>query len=94
MCIDYKKLNDASNHNGWPLPHIKQLLQRIGAATPKGPLSCLEMAGFGANPVEIPHPVDFSAQVTFSSQWNLGEIQWMKSWPKEVWKFPIISLES
>ena len=28
MCIDYKKLNEASDHNGWPLPHIKQLLQK------------------------------------------------------------------
>jgi len=35
MCIDYKKLNEASDHNGWPLPHIKQLLQRIGSAKPK-----------------------------------------------------------
>ena len=35
MCIDYKRLNDATEHNGWPLPHIKQLFQRIGAARPK-----------------------------------------------------------
>ena len=35
MCIDYKKLNDATDHNGWPSPHIKQLFQRIGAARPK-----------------------------------------------------------
>ena len=31
FCIDYCALNDASSIEGWPLPHIKTLIETLGA---------------------------------------------------------------
>ena len=30
FCIDYRALNDALSSLGWPIPHIKRMLQRLG----------------------------------------------------------------
>ena len=30
FCIDFRSLNAATKSNGWPIPNIRQLLQRIG----------------------------------------------------------------
>jgi hypothetical protein len=72
MCIDYKKLNDASDHNGWPLPHIKQLLQRIGAATPKY-FAILDMTSgyhqLAMNPISI----IYTAFICF-----MGVFEWLR----------------
>ena len=35
MCIDHRNLNKATKSLGWPLPNIKQMLQRVGLKKPK-----------------------------------------------------------
>ena len=35
FCIDFRRLNDATKSLGWPLPHIKEMLERIGSRHPK-----------------------------------------------------------
>ena len=35
FCIDFRRLNEATKSLGWPLPNIKEMLQRIGARKPK-----------------------------------------------------------
>ena len=34
FCIDFRNLNDISQSMGWPLPNIKQMLERIGRQQP------------------------------------------------------------
>ncbi len=34
FCIDYRRLNDATIKRSWPLPNIKDLLQRVGEKRP------------------------------------------------------------
>jgi len=35
MCIDYRRLNDCTISRGWPIPHIIQMLNRVGRKKPK-----------------------------------------------------------
>ena len=35
MCIDYRELNSCTQTEQWPLPNIKELLERIGSHKPK-----------------------------------------------------------
>ena len=35
FCVDFRQLNDVSKAEGWPLPNIKQLLNRIGSSRAK-----------------------------------------------------------
>ena len=35
MCIDYRELNSVTQPEQWPLPNIKELLERIGSHRPK-----------------------------------------------------------
>jgi hypothetical protein len=35
FCVDFRHLNQGTKSMGWPLPNIKQMLQRIGAKRPK-----------------------------------------------------------
>jgi hypothetical protein len=35
FCIDYRELNEVSQSEGWPIPNIRQLLDRIGAKKAK-----------------------------------------------------------
>ena len=35
FCVDYRYLNENSKSLGWPLPNIRQMLERIGACKPK-----------------------------------------------------------
>ena len=35
FCVDYRALNEVSRSMGWPIPNIKQMLERIGAKRPK-----------------------------------------------------------
>ena len=35
FCVDFRSLNDASKAEGWPLPNIKQMLNRIGSSGAK-----------------------------------------------------------
>ena len=35
FCIDFRRLNEATKSLGWPLPNIKEMLERIGAKKPK-----------------------------------------------------------
>ena len=34
FCVDYRNLNDASKANGFPLPRIKEIIQRVGYKKP------------------------------------------------------------
>jgi hypothetical protein len=35
FCIDYRRLNQSTNASTWPLPRIKEMLQRVGRKRPK-----------------------------------------------------------
>ena len=35
FCIDFRRLNEATKSLGWPLPNIKEMLERIGSKQPK-----------------------------------------------------------
>ena len=35
FCVDYRYLNENSKSLGWPLPNIRQMLERIGTSKPK-----------------------------------------------------------
>jgi len=35
FCIDYRNLNLQTESMGWPLPNIRQMLERIGDRKPK-----------------------------------------------------------
>jgi hypothetical protein len=35
FCIDYRRLNDCCGSSAWPIPRIKELLERIGGKQPK-----------------------------------------------------------
>ena len=35
FCIDYRNLNDCCTKSGWPIPNIKAMFARLGAAKPK-----------------------------------------------------------
>ena len=35
FCIDFRRLNEATKSLGWPLPNIKEMLDRIGSRHPK-----------------------------------------------------------
>lgn len=35
LCIDYRALNESLEGMGWPIPHIQQLVERIGRKKPK-----------------------------------------------------------
>jgi hypothetical protein len=35
FCVDFRRLNDSTNSEGWPIPNIKETLNRIGRAKAK-----------------------------------------------------------
>jgi hypothetical protein len=35
FCVDYVNVNDCSDREGWPLPHVEHMLRRIGEQRPK-----------------------------------------------------------
>ena len=72
MCIDYKKLNEASDHNGWPLPHIKQLLQRIGSAKPKY-FAVMDMTSGYHQLAMNPNSIIYTAFICF-----MGVFEWLR----------------
>jgi hypothetical protein len=72
MCIDYKRLNEASDHNGWPLPNIKQLFQRIGSAKPKY-FAVMDMTSGYHQIAMNPNSIIYTAFICF-----MGVFEWLR----------------
>lgn len=72
MCIDYKKLNDATVANGWPLPNIEQMLHRIGDQRPRF-FAVMDMIS-GYHQVAMHHTSTvFTAFICF-----MGVFEWLR----------------
>ena len=51
FCVDFRRLNIVSEVENWPIPNIKEMLQRIGKRRPKF-MACLDMTkGYWQAPV-------------------------------------------
>ena len=72
FCIDYRALNQATANIGWPLPNIKQMLNRIGQHRPKyfGVMDLTQ--GFYQCPLDV-ESRDYSAFITY-----MGTYRWKR----------------
>lgn len=72
FCIDYRKLNDLTKSMGWPIPHIGQLLDRLGNAKASY-YSIFDMtSGYHQAPLSE-SSIAFTAFVTF-----MGVYEWLR----------------
>ncbi len=72
FCVDFKNLNKATEKEGWPIPNIKTMLERIGGRRPKYFIVLDLTSGY----FQIPMARKAAKYTAFITQWGL--YQWKR----------------
>ena len=72
FCIDYQPLNSCSESEGWNLPNIHQMLQRLGALKPKIFAVMDLTSGYHQAPLSLSSRI-LTAFITF-----MGIFEWLR----------------
>lgn len=72
MCIDFKNLNLATDKEGWPIPNIQSMVERIGEKRPKFFIVLDLTSGY----FQIPIEEESSEYTAFITPWGL--YQWRR----------------
>ena len=74
FCVDYRSFNDCCSSEGWPIPNIKLMIQRIGAQKPKPTIfGKIDLtSGYHQAPISLASSV-LTAFITV-----IGVFQWLR----------------